>query len=73
MTETTTRKAELAAKTLEAYEQVVGGKYEGELPETRVSDLLADLRHYCDQEGIDWSEVERLADYHYSAEVRGEE
>lgn len=36
-------------------------------------DLLADLMHYADREGIDfWAEVE-AADRHHLAEVTGEE
>jgi hypothetical protein len=32
-------------------------------------DLLANLRHFCDVEGLDFAELDRAAYRHYSAEV----
>ena len=38
-------------------------------PETALSDLLADARHYCDDQELDYAECDRRAYQHYSEEV----
>ena len=37
-----------------------------------VSDLLADLRHYCDAHGIDFTECNARGEGHYEAEISEE-
>lgn len=34
-----------------------------------VSDLLCDLRHLCDAEGVEWAAMIRRANMHYRAEI----
>ena len=41
-------------------------------PETAICDLLADLRHYCDANAMDFGEQDRLARMHYLAELMEE-
>lgn len=36
---------------------------------TIVSDLLSDLRHFCDRCDVDWAKVNANADTHYAAET----
>jgi hypothetical protein len=43
-----------------------------EMPETVISDLLADLRHLSDALGLDYAESDVRGDRDYEAEVRGE-
>ena len=38
--------------------------------EERVTDLLTDLRHFCDYYHLDWAQVDRTAYQHYAAEVQ---
>lgn len=38
-------------------------------PEANVSDILADLRHYCDQHGLDLGGLDSRAHRHYLAEL----
>lgn len=35
-----------------------------------VTDLLADLRHYCDAEGVDFANQDRIAYGHYRVELK---
>jgi hypothetical protein len=37
--------------------------------QTDMGDLLCDLRHLADREGIDWATVLAHADFHYGYEV----
>ncbi len=39
-----------------------------ELDDANYSDLIADLRHWCDEYGWDFSQLERRALSHYLAE-----
>lgn len=41
--------------------------------EANVTDLLTDLRHYCDEHGIDYAEQDKRAYAHYVAEKNGEQ
>src|SRR4051794_20270510 len=34
-----------------------------------VSDILADLRHICDEKGFDFAELDRVGYAHYRAEI----
>lgn len=38
-----------------------------------LADLLADLMHWCDREGIDFDDARESAGLNYAAEVGGEE
>lgn len=46
------------------YLEIVG---ENDLP-TTITDLLADIQHYCDAHGINFAEQLRLSYTHYEAE-----
>lgn len=37
--------------------------------ETAVSDLLGDIRHLCDNEGLEFAKLDRRGHGHYTAEV----
>lgn len=37
--------------------------------ETALTDLLADIRHFCDAKELAFSDVDRRAHEHYSAEI----
>ncbi len=37
-----------------------------------LSDLIADMGHYCDRNGLRMDEVIRIASYHYAEETRQE-
>jgi hypothetical protein len=47
---------------------LVREKYEEEDPECSVIDILTDLRHYCDREGLDMGHLDRIARGHYLVE-----
>lgn len=40
----------------------------GDTPRERLTDLLADARHWCDQRNLSYGDVDRLAHQHYLAE-----
>ena len=42
--------------------------YDDDLPE-RLTDLLADARHFCDRHGLSFAELDRVARHHYLAEL----
>ncbi len=42
-------------------------------PEQDVTEILADLRHYCDHHGLDYGERDRAAHGFYLAEVASQE
>ncbi len=39
-----------------------------DVPEANVTDLLADLRHYCDRAGIDFDGAVQDSEMHHAAE-----
>jgi len=41
----------------------------GDTPRERLTDLLADARHWCDQSHLCYGDVDRLAHQHYLAEL----
>ena len=41
----------------------------GEDTQTHMYDLICDLHHLADSEGIDWDNILRMADMHYQAEI----
>ena len=59
-------------RAMQAYEAVkVGTDFKSEPEETLetyVADLLANLRHLCDDREIDWDDALRRADMHYEFE-----
>ena len=42
-------------------------------PEENVTDVLTDLRHYCDKHKLDFAKCDRMAYQHYLAERNGRE
>lgn len=38
-----------------------------------VTDILTDLRHYCDSKGWDWAQLVENAETHHNAEIDGED
>lgn len=44
----------------------------GEDDETTLTDLTADLMHWCDSRGLEFALVADRAFMHYEAEIRGE-
>jgi len=63
-------RAERIDAALAAYRSHVGdGPAE---PDEAVTDLLTDLRHYCDRENLDIADRDRLAEIHYQAELAEE-
>lgn len=61
------RRAEIA---LAPYQEA---HHYGDDTRSMLQDLLADLHHWADQNGLDWDEAERWGDIHYTAETTGEE
>ena len=59
-------RAEWARGAVECFVSMVGG---GDDLKTSISDLIADLLHLCDEEGIDHEDVLRNATWHYEEEV----
>jgi len=59
-------RAAWAAKALALFSAHTG--IQGEDAELRISDLLCDLRHLADQEGVDWDQALARGDGHYQEE-----
>jgi hypothetical protein len=72
MSKDTKRRATLAKRTLKAHATRLYGKGSVEPEETVISDLLTDLRHLCDSLKLDFAELNKNAQTHYSAELRAE-
>ncbi len=66
-------RAEWATTALERFCRVTGLSLKDDGPDTAVSDLLADLMHYCDQEGIDFDECVDRGRCHYEEEKAEEQ
>ncbi|MEL6216350.1 MAG: hypothetical protein AAFQ99_11825 [Pseudomonadota bacterium] len=64
---TNKQRAERAARTLVTYRKLVGESDPS--AEEDVTDLLADLRHFCDVIGRDFDALNDRAFGHYMAEV----
>lgn len=60
-------RAEYAQKALDNF--VYNMDMESEEVETQLTDLLANLMHLCDVQGEDFSDILRIAEGHYSAEI----
>jgi len=43
--------------------------FSSESPMERLTDLLADLRHWAGQNGLDFAEADRIAESHHQCEV----
>jgi hypothetical protein len=70
---TNERRAAWAAQTLLQYAiSKEGGEELYDDPETVLTDLLCDLRHYADRESIDFKTCLDRAEMHYDAEVEEE-
>jgi hypothetical protein len=52
---------------------VATGGYDDEDAETLITDVLADLRHYCAREGINFKACLRMSETHYECEKDGSE
>lgn len=65
---TTPERCERAFRALLAYSQATGP---GEDIEIAMGDLMADMRHLCDESGYDWDAAVSSADMHYTAERTG--
>ena len=56
-------------KVIAAYNSLAGlSKADG--AETSLSDLLADVQHFCQQKNINFDDLLRRADGHFAAETR---
>lgn len=62
-------RAARVAKLMGVYSTMVG-EDEGE---TMVSSLLADIRHYCDAQAVDFDDCLRLSEIHHDTEVTEDE
>jgi len=57
-------------KVIDYYNSLAGlSKADG--AETSLSDLLADIKHFCRRKKIDFDEVLRRASGHFAAELQG--
>ena len=63
-------RAEWAEKALDTFAEVTGLDRSGdkEDKELLVGDMISDLMHYCDREGLDWSVVTGRGGDHYREE-----
>jgi hypothetical protein len=71
MNKDTKRRATLAKRTIRAHATRLYGAESTEPYETVVTDLLSDLRHFCDSEDLDFAKLDKAAYTHYSAERAG--
>lgn len=65
-------RANRALAALRAYANAdvgVGASEVAEVEPYHVRDLLCDLRHYCDREGIDTEREFRMGEEHYTVEI----
>lgn len=59
-----------AAQAVELFGKITGCRPATEGWKTAIVDLLCDLRHLCDREGLDWYGLLENAKDHYCAETR---
>lgn len=57
------------SRRAERISQAIRSYSEEDDDETNLIDLLADARHWCDQNGLSFAELDRLAYIHYLAET----
>ena len=67
MTITNAERAARAKSTVAVYVAIVGDDYTD--PSDAISDLLADLRHRCDELGVDYDALDGRAAVNYGAEA----
>lgn len=67
---TNQQRAEMAYRALNKFSVLTG--VEGEEDETQISDLLSDLMHYADEQGVDFDDCIEVAKRHYDNEVKQE-
>lgn len=60
-------RAKRAARALASVKAYAPGTRDG------LVDLLTDLMHYADREGLDFEHAASIATTHHAAEIRGEE
>lgn len=60
----------LAKEALQAHQQASGNV--GEDMATRISDLIADLKHLADSKGISFDQVLDRASEYYDSDIQGE-
>jgi predicted DNA-binding helix-hairpin-helix protein len=59
-------------RRLQRVEHAMFGYLSEEYPQIAVTDMLADLMHYCEREGINMERAVQTAHEHYQAEKRGD-
>lgn len=60
---------EAAEKTITYFGSLTGADVEVEGVSTTIIDLLADLRHFCDNKELDWDELLSCATAHWQYET----
>jgi len=55
----------------ERFDRILAAYDTGDTPAERLTDLLADARHWCDHNGLCFGDVDRIAHGHYLAELEG--
>ena len=70
---TNEQRAERAWKAATRYQQAANGDSDGDIADETITDLLTDLMHFCDEQGIDFESCLRMANMHYEAEVAHED
>jgi len=75
MTNTNKMRARRALKALNAYRALMGldRTTGGAMLDESVIDILTDLRHLCNQKGLDFKGVDRCAESHFLVEVRADD
>jgi hypothetical protein len=76
MAETMTQQARRIARTrrtkAQRGDEALAPYLETDDPSTAVTDLLSDLRHYCDREKVDFGWADEVAHRNYLSELEGE-
>lgn len=67
---TNEQRAEWAYRAVQKHSQTTGS--EEEEMDTQMSDLLCNMMHMADEQGLDFSEVMEQASRHYDTEVNSE-
>lgn len=62
-------RAEWARQALETFAATTGLNMDGETPEA-IGDLLANIMHFCDRNGLDFDERLANARFHYDEETQ---
>ena len=67
---TNAQRAEMAYRALKKFSELTG--VEGEDESDQISDLLCNLMHCADEQGVDFDECIELAKHHYKNEIEVE-